>query len=121
MKAMLIHADGRPEILMGQQDDQLMSIAVLTQAALAAIDEAAKQAGQRPTDAIQLHHGETLVTVLRLSDSRLLRVEHETGVAVEQVREWSRQFTPPAAPKVIAPTQTSRVTSLADALNVGMP
>lgn len=118
---MLIHADGRPEMLMGQQDDQLMSIAVLTQAALAAIDEAAKQAGQTQADALQMHHGQTLVTLVRLSGSRLLRVEHETGVTVEQVREWSRQLTPPPVQKATAPIQPSRVTSLADALNVGMP
>ena len=115
MNALLIHPDGRPEVVFGQIDGDLTTIAVLTQSALSALEAAAGQAGQSSLSSVQLHHDECCITILQMPDDRWLRVQHESGASVTQVRQWAEQNLKPKEP---AKPAVSRVTSLADALNI---
>jgi hypothetical protein len=111
MNAIIIHQDGRAELVFGEHSGDLTPLAVLTQAAVAAFEQ---EGGK--SSAIQCYHEKTWVTLLRQEDDSWLRVCHEAGVTAEQVRAWAASLQP-AKPK----PPPGRITSLADALNVVMP
>lgn len=115
MNALLIHPDGRPEVVFGQIDGDLTTLAVLTQSALSALEAAAGQSGQSSIGSLQLQHEDCCITILPMPPQCWLRVQHESGASVAQVREWAEQNVPTHTP--IKPT-LSRITSLADALNI---
>lgn len=54
MRVLLIDEDGRPEVLEGSFGEELTLIAVLTQAALAALDESAFHARQPKSESVQM-------------------------------------------------------------------
>lgn len=116
MNAVLIHADGRAEILFGDFSGDLTTAAVLTQAATSALEASAGV-----SHAIQCQQDDAWVTLLRRDDNSWLRVTHEPGVTTDQVREWSSQLKPAKAATPAPSTGPLRVPSLADALNIGMP
>ncbi len=115
MNALLIHPDGRPEVVFGQIDGDLTTLAVLTQSALSALEAAAGQSGQSSIGSLQLQHEDCCITILPMPPECWLRVQHESGASVAQVREWAEQNVQIHTP--IKPT-ASRITSLADALNI---
>jgi hypothetical protein len=115
MNALLIHPDGRAEVVFGQIAGDLTTLAVLTQSALSALEAAAGQAGQSSIHSLQLHHEDSCITILQIPQDRWLRVEHESGASVPQVRQWAEQNVQDKAP---AKPVAARVTSLADALNI---
>jgi hypothetical protein len=115
MNALLIHPDGRPEVVFGQIDGDLTTLAVLTQSALSALEAAAIQSGESSMGSLQLQHEDCCITILPLPPECWLRVQHESGVSVAQVRVWAEQNVPTHTP--IKPT-ISRITSLVDALNI---
>ena len=115
MNALLIHSDGRPEVVFGQIDGDLTTLAVLTQSALSALEAAAGQSGQSSIGSLQLQHEDCCITILQLPHDRWLRVQHESGASVAQVREWAEQNV--QSKKPVRPPET-RITSLADALNI---
>ena len=116
MNALLIHADGRAEIAFGDFSGDLTTTAVLTQAAVSAL-EASAGASQ----AIQCQQGDVWVTLLQRDDDTWLRVTHEPGVTTDQVREWSSHLKPARSDAAAPSTGPLRIPSLADALNIGMP
>lgn len=115
MRVLLIHEDGRPEVLEGSFGEELTLIAVLTQAALAALDESAFHARQPKPASVQMKLGENCVTLLRLPESRWLRFEHGNEISITELQQWALQKIAPEA-EVAAPS--ARVTTLMDALNV---
>ena len=115
MNALLIHPDGRPEVVFGQIDGDLTTLAVLTQSALSALEAAAIQSGESSIASLQLQHEDCCITILPLPPERWLRVQHESGASVAQVREWAEQNVPINTPTKPA---ASRITSLVDALNI---
>jgi len=115
MNALLIHPDGRPEVVFGQIDGDLTTLAVLTQSALSALEAAANQSGESSIGSLQIQHEDCCITMLPLPPERWLRVQHETGASVAQVREWAELNLQPQEP--VRPPIT-RITSLADALNI---
>jgi len=113
MNAILIQPDGRAEVVFGEFSGDLTAIAVLTQAAVSALEESGL------SRAIQCQQDEVWITLLRRDNGSWLRVTHELGVSVEQVSEWASQLQPI---KIEAPSPIPVIrTSLADALNVAMP
>ena len=114
MNALLIHADGRAEVAFGDFPGDLTTAAVLTQAVISALESNGK-----PCKAVQSQQAETWVTLLKHDDECWLRVTHEAGVTVEQVREWAKTLRPVKAKHSSA--QPALRTSLADALNISMP
>ena len=121
MNAILIHADGRTQILSGELPADLTTTAVLTQAATSALDEISTRSNKGWLTEMHLRHEHGCTTLFRLSAETWLRVEHEIEMPIDQVREWARQFVTTSEPEESAPISTSRVTSLADALNMSMP
>ncbi len=115
MNALLIHPDGRPEVVFGQIDGDLTTLAVLTQSALSALEAAAGQSGQSSIGSLQLQHEDCCITILPMPPQCWLRVQHESGASVAQVREWAEQNV--QSKKPVRPPET-RITSLADALNI---
>lgn len=107
MNAILIHHDGRAEVVFGDFSGDLTAIAVLTQAAVSALEESGL------SRAIQCQQDGLWITLLRRDDDSWLRVTHEVGVSVEQVREWASQLKPVKAE--VVPSMPVRRTSLADA------
>ncbi len=113
MNAILIHHDGSAEVVFGEFSGDITAIAVLTQAAVSALEESGI------SRAIQCQQDGLWITLIRRENDSWLRVAHEVGVSVEQVREWASQLKPVKAE--VAPSMPARRTSLADALNVAMP
>lgn len=111
MNALLIHADGRAEVIFGSFDGELTKVAVLTQAAVSALEEKA------PCQGLQCRHTDHWITLLRRGQGAWLRVQHEPNVSLENIEAWAESLPPPQ------PTMRSspRIQSLADALNVAMP
>lgn len=118
MRALLIHEDGRPEVLEGSFGEELTLIAVLTQAALAALDESSALARQPKPESVQMKLGENCVTLLRLPESRWLRLEHGNEISITEIQQWALQKTASDA-GLKAPS--AQVTTLMDALNVDSP
>jgi isopenicillin N synthase-like dioxygenase len=112
MNAILIQTDGRASLVYGECSADLTTIAVLTQAAISALDAASGAV----STAVQCHQDHACVTLLRHDDGAWLRVEHERGVTVEQVIHWAESLPPPPAAVVV--NTSARTTSLADAMNV---
>ena len=121
MNALLIHSDGRTQVMSGETPTDPMTIAVLTQAATSAMDEVSKRTAKGWLTEMLLRHEQGCTTLFRISPETWLRVEHEESDPVDQVREWARQLVQPVVAEESAPVPVSRVTSLADALNMGMP
>lgn len=115
MRALLIHDDGRPEVLEGSFGEELTLIAVLTQAALAALDESSVHARLPKPEIVQMKLGEISVSLLRLPESRWLRVEHGNEMSITEIQQWALQKITSEAG---ANAPSSRVTTLMDALNV---
>lgn len=142
MKALLIHADGRADVLFGESGGDLTKAAVLTQAVLSALES------DGPCQAVQCRQDGGWTTLLPVGAGRWLRLSHEPGVTVEQAQEWAaqlplppeRQSGEPSLPQSDVPVfpdfgrfttlpaavleaaeMPPRVTTLADALNVEMP
>ena len=111
MNALLIHADGRAEIVFGSFDGELTQVAVLTQAAVSALEENASCQG------LQCRHADHWITLLRRPENAWLRVQHDPHVSLENIEAWAESL-PPPQPIV---RSTPRIQSLADALNVAMP
>ena len=111
MNAVLIQADGRADVVFGSFDGDLTKVAVLTQAAVSALEENA------PCQGLQCRHADHWITLLRRSQGAWLRVQHEPNVSLENIEAWAESLPPPQ------PTMrsTPRIQSLADALNVAMP
>ncbi|MES2593805.1 MAG: hypothetical protein V4662_00635 [Verrucomicrobiota bacterium] len=116
MNAILIHADGTAEVVFGDFSGDLTPVAVLTQAAVAALEESAG-----PSRIIQCHQSEQCISFVRRDDGSLLRVTHELGVPAEQVLEWALKLQPAKTEKQAPASGPLRVPTLADALNIGMP
>ncbi len=112
MNAILIQPDGRASLVHGEFSGDLTTIAVLTQAAVSALDAAS---GTTNT-AVQCHQDHACITLLRDDDGAWLRVEHQRGLTVEQVIHWAESL--PPSPAVVTPKPSARTTSLADAMNV---
>ena len=115
MRVLLIFEDGRPEVLEGSFGEELTIIAVLTQAALAALDESAFHARQPKSESVQMMLGENCVTLLRLPESRWLRFEHGNEISINELQQWALQKIAPEA-EVKAPS--ARFTTLMEALNI---
>jgi hypothetical protein len=111
MNALLIHADGRAEVVFGSFDGDLTKVAVLTQAAVSALEE------DGPCHGLQCRHAGHWITLLRRGQGGWLRVQHEPDVSLENIEAWADSL-PPPQPTVRPPT---RIQSLADAMNVAMP
>lgn len=111
MNALLIHADGRTEVVFGSFDGDLTKVAVLTQAAVSALEENA------PSQGLQCRHADHWVTLLKREQDAWLRVQHEPDVSLENIEAWADSLPPPR------PTMRPQapIQSLADALNVAMP
>jgi hypothetical protein len=112
MNAILIQPDGRAALVYGDITGDLTTIAVLTQAAISALDAASGMV----STAVQCHHNQSCITLLRHDDGAWLRVEHGHGLTVEQVIQWAESL--PPQPAVAAAAPSARTTSLADAMNV---
>lgn len=112
MNAILIQPDGRASLVYGHFAGDLTTIAVLTQAAISALDAASG----RVSTAVQCHQDHACITLLRHDDGAWLRVEHERGLSVEQVIQWAESL--PPTPAIAAAAPSARTTSLADAMNV---
>ena len=111
MNALLIHADGRTEVVFGSFDGDLTKVAVLAQAAISALEDNA------PCEGLQCRHADHWISLLRRAEGAWLRVQHEPNVSLENIEAWADSLPPPrpqARPK-------ARIQSLADALNVAMP
>jgi hypothetical protein len=121
MNAILIHADCRTQLLSGEMPSDLTTIAVLTQAATSALDEISTRSSKGWLTEMHLRNEHGCTTLFRISPETWLRVEHEVSDSIDQVREWARQLVQPSTPEESAPVPSNRVTSLADALNMGMP
>ncbi len=116
MNAVLIHADGTAEVVFGEFSGDLTSVAVLTQAAVSALEESAGT-----SQIIQCHQSGACISFVRREDGSWLRVTHQPGVPAEQVRDWALKL---RSNKISGQAPSSgplRVPSLADALNIGMP
>lgn len=113
MNAILIHPDGRAEVVFGDFQGDLTKMAVLTQAAVSALEEAGS------CDAVQSRHAAGWITLLKQPGALWLRVQHEPNVTVEQVLQWASTLTPPAPKPQASPSAAGL--SLADALNATMP
>ncbi|GEP43465.1 hypothetical protein [Brevifollis gellanilyticus] len=116
MNAVLIHADGTAEVVFGEFSGDLTSVAVLTQAAISALEESAGT-----SQIIQCHQSGACITFVRREDDSWLRVTHEAGVPAEQVREWGLKLKSNKTSGKSSISGPLRVPSLADALNIGMP
>lgn len=116
MNAVLIHADGHAEVAFGDFSGDLTTTAVLTQAAISALEASAGE-----SRLIQCHQDDACITLVRREDGSWLRVTHEPGVPAEQVREWALQLKLAKARTQAPASGPLRVPSLADALNIGMP
>jgi hypothetical protein len=112
MNAILIQPDGRASLVYGEVTGDLTTIAVLTQAAISALDAASGVVNT----AVQCHQDHACITLLKHDDGAWLRVEHERGLTVEQVIQWAESLPPP--PAAVAAAPSVRATSLADAMNV---
>jgi hypothetical protein len=112
MNAILIQTDGRAVVIHGEFSGDLTTIAVLTQAAISALDAASGVVNT----AVQCHQDSSCITLLRHDDGAWLRVEHERGLCVEQIIHWAESLPPP--PATVITTPSARATSLADAMNV---
>lgn len=112
MNAILIQPDGRASLVYGEVTGDLTTIAVLTQAAVSALDAASGKVNT----AVQCHQDHACITLLRHDDGAWLRVEHDRGLGVEQVIQWAESLPPP--PAAVAAKPSPRTTSLADAMNV---
>ena len=118
MNALLIHHDGRAEAIFGHISGDLTTIAVLTQSALSALDAASAQSGHCSINSVQLQQGPTQITLLRMPNDSWLRVSHEQGATVDQVRQWAAHNAKSSSPKEPAPNRTQ---SLMDALHAAQP
>ena len=116
MNAILIHADGTAEVVFGEFAGDLTTTAVLTQAAVSALEESGGE-----SQMIQCHHSDRSITLVRRDDGTWLRVTHELGVPMEQVRDWALQLKPERVKPQAPGSGPLRIPSLADALNIGMP
>jgi predicted regulator of Ras-like GTPase activity (Roadblock/LC7/MglB family) len=121
MNALLIHSDGRTQVLSGDAPVDPMTIAVLTQAATSALDEVSTRTDQGWLTEVHLRNEHGRTALFRINPETWLRVEHEESDQIDQVREWARQLMQSSPTEVLATPTTSRISSLADALNVGMP
>lgn len=115
MRALLIYDDGRAEVLEGSFGDELTLITVLTQAALAALEESAIHSRLKAPDSVQMNLGDCQVTLLRCSESRWLRLEHDAEITMTHLQAWAIEHIPSSP---VAPVMTGRVPSLMEALNV---
>ncbi|MBV6498374.1 MAG: hypothetical protein CJBNEKGG_00596 [Prosthecobacter sp.] len=111
MNALLIHADGRAEVVFGSFDGDLTKVAVLTQAAVSALEE------DGPCQGLQCRHADHWITLLKRGQDAWLRVQHEPDVSLENIEAWVESLPPPQPQVRPAP----RIQSIADALNVAMP
>jgi hypothetical protein len=137
MNAILIHPEGRAEVVFGEFIGDLTQVAVLTQAALSALEAGGA------CEALQSRHASAWITLLPASGGRWLRLSHAPGMTVEEARAWAATLPLPcveterrpqrqghelAFPEVgkltsLLPEKpaSNLVTTLADALNVQMP
>lgn len=121
MDALLIHADGRTQVLSGEPECDTATI-VLTQAATAALDEVSSRTGQGWLTEVHQRHEKGHTALFRIDPETWLRVQHGESEPLEQVREWARHLMQSIKPNQgVAPAAASRVTSLSDALNPAMP
>lgn len=114
MRALLIHADGRPEVIEGTFGSELTLIAVLSQAALAALDESAIHARQPAPSHVQMNLGERCITFLRMPESCWLRVEHDADMSIDQLQNWALSWRVKSAENISRPVSSM---TLMDALN----
>lgn len=114
MRALLIHADGRPEVIEGTFGSELTLIAVLSQAAMAALDESAIHAQQPVPSHVQMNLGERCITILRMPESCWLRVEHEAAITIAQLQDWALPWKTKSAENISKPAPSM---TLMDALN----
>ncbi len=137
MNAILIHPNGRAEVVFGEFRGDLTQVAVLTQAALSALDENGN------CEAVQSRHSQGWITVLPAKAGRWLRLSHAPGITVEDAQAWATSLPLPCVEAELRPAwhghahpfpevgkltslepekpTSSQTTSLADALNVQMP
>jgi hypothetical protein len=134
LRAFLIQPDGMPQLWCGDYGQaEPLSLAVLTQAGLSALEEVQRMLQGAELDFLQTWLGH-FCTWMKLSDGAWLRVEHQEGLSREQLLLWAQQQRPqqqvestyvPLADYVWqsmpSAQEPSHGAALAEALNISVP